>query len=71
MNVKQDDGILAFNNCNCFSYSFCKWHLFLSIFSLILITYAGIETLKISRVVKNEVSKQMINSSVERKIFLR
>ncbi|WP_338956595.1 hypothetical protein LDJ98_01780 [Fusobacterium nucleatum] len=45
--------------------------LFLSIFSLILITYAGIETLKISRVVKNEVSKQMINSSVERKIFLR
>ena len=32
MNVKQDDGILAFNNCNCFSYSFCKWHLFLSIF---------------------------------------
>ena len=45
--------------------------LFLSIFSLILITYAGIETLKISRVVKNEVSKQMINSSVERKIFLK
>ncbi len=45
--------------------------LFLSIFSLILITYAGIETLKISRVVKNEVSKQMINSSVERKVFLR
>ena len=45
--------------------------LFLSIFSLILITYAGIETLKISRVVKNEVSKQMINSSVQRKIFLR
>ena len=45
--------------------------LFLSIFSLILITYAGIETLKIIRVVKNEVSKQMINSSVERKIFLR
>ena len=45
--------------------------LFLSIFSLILITYAGIETLKISRVVKNEVSKQMINTSVERKIFLR
>ena len=45
--------------------------LFLSIFSLILITYAGIETLKISRVVKNEVSKQIINSSVERKIFLR
>ena len=45
--------------------------LFLSIFSLILIIYAGIETLKISRVVKNEVSKQMINSSVERKIFLR
>ena len=45
--------------------------LFLSIFSLILITYAGIETLKISRVVKNEVSKQMINSSVEKRNFLR
>ena len=45
--------------------------LFLSIFSLILITYAGIETLKISRVVKNEVSKQIVNSSVESKIFLR
>ena len=45
--------------------------LFLSIFSLILIIYAGLETLKISKVVKNEVSKQMINSSVEKKIFLR
>jgi hypothetical protein len=45
--------------------------LFLSIFSLILITYAGLETLKISRVVKNEVSKQIINSSVEKKVFLR
>ena len=45
--------------------------LFLPIFLLILISYASLETLKISRVVKNEVSKQMINSSVERKIFLR
>ncbi len=45
--------------------------LFLPIFLLILIGYASLETLKISRVVKNEVSKQMINSSVERKIFLR
>ena len=45
--------------------------LFLSVFSLILITYAGIETLKISKVVKNEVSKQIVNSSVESKIFLR
>ena len=36
--------------------------LFLSIFSLILITYAGIETLKISKVVKNKDSKQIINS---------
>lgn len=43
--------------------------LFLSIFSLILITYAGIETLKISKVIKNEVSKQIINSSVERRII--
>lgn len=45
--------------------------LFLSIFSLILITYAGLETLKISKVIKNEVSKQMINNSFEKKIFLR
>ena len=45
--------------------------LFLPIFSLILITYSGAETLKISRVVKNEVSKQIINSSVEKKVFLR
>ena len=43
--------------------------LFLSIFSLILITYAGIETLKISKVIKNEVSKQIINSSVEKRII--
>ena len=41
----------------------------LSIFSLILITYAGIETLKISKVIKNEVSKQIINSSVEKRII--
>ena len=45
--------------------------LFLSIFSLILITYAGLETLKISKVIKNEVSKQMINNLFEKKIFLR
>lgn len=45
--------------------------LFLPIFSLILISYASLETLKISRIVKNEVSKQIINSSVEKKIFLR
>ena len=45
--------------------------LFLSIFSLILITYAGLETLKISKVIKNEVSKQIINNSFEKKIFLR
>ena len=43
--------------------------LFLSIFSLILIIYAGIETLKISKVIKNEVSKQMINRSVEKRII--
>ena len=43
--------------------------LFLPIFSLILI--AGAETLKISKVIKNEVSKQMINSSVEKRNFLR
>ncbi|WP_168169911.1 MULTISPECIES: hypothetical protein [Fusobacterium] len=43
--------------------------LFLSIFSLILIIYAGLETLKISKVIKNEVSKQMINRSVEKRII--
>ena len=45
--------------------------LFLPIFLLILIGYASLETLKISRFVKNEVSKQMINSSVEKRNFLR
>jgi len=45
--------------------------LFLSIFSLILIGYASLETLKISRFVKNEITRQMVDSSVERKIFLR
>ena len=45
--------------------------LFLPIFLLILITYAGAETLKISKVIKNEVSKQIINSSVEKKIFIK
>ena len=43
--------------------------LFLPIFLLILIGYARLETLKISRVVKNEVSKQIINSSVEKRII--
>ena len=43
--------------------------LFLSIFSLILIIYAGLETLKISKVIKNEVSKQMINRLVEKRII--
>ncbi|BEO94604.1 hypothetical protein LDJ90_07415 [Fusobacterium vincentii] len=45
--------------------------LFLPIFLLILIGYAGVETLKISKVVKNEITRQMVDSSVERKIFLR
>ncbi|WP_187114551.1 hypothetical protein LDJ93_07365 [Fusobacterium nucleatum] len=45
--------------------------LFLPIFLLILIVYAGVETLKISRFVKNEITRQMVDSSVERKIFLR
>ena len=45
--------------------------LFLPIFLLILIAYASLETLKISKVIKNEVSKQIINSSVEKKVFLR
>ena len=45
--------------------------LFLPIFLLILIGSAGVETLKISKVVKNEITRQMVDSSVERKIFLR
>ncbi|EEU31590.1 hypothetical protein HMPREF0946_01451 [Fusobacterium vincentii 3_1_36A2] len=45
--------------------------LFLPIFLLILIGYASLETLKISRFVKNEITRQMVDSSVERKIFLR
>ena len=45
--------------------------LFLPIFLLILIVYASLETLKISRFVKNEINRQMVDSSVERKIFLR
>ena len=45
--------------------------LFLPIFLLILIVYASLETLKISRFVKNEITRQMVDSSVERNIFLR
>ena len=45
--------------------------LFLPIFLLILIGYASLETLKISRFVKNEITRQMVDSSVQRKIFLR
>ena len=45
--------------------------LFLPIFLLILIVYASLETLKISRFVKNEITRQMVDSSVERTIFLR
>ena len=43
--------------------------LFLSIFSLILIGYASLETLKISRFVKNEVTRQMVDSSAEKIYF--
>ena len=45
--------------------------LFLPIFLLILIGYVSLEILKISRFVKNEITRQMVDSSVERKIFLR
>ena len=45
--------------------------IFLPIFLLILIIYMGFETLKISRIIKNEVSIQIINSSVEKKIFIK
>ena len=45
--------------------------LLLPILLLMLIVYASLETLKISRFVKNEITRQMVDSSVERKIFLR
>lgn len=45
--------------------------LFLPIFLLILIGYAGVETLKISKVVKNEITRQMVDSSAEKNIFLK
>ena len=45
--------------------------LFLPIFLLILIGYASLETLKISRFVKNEVTRQVVDSSAEKDIFLK
>ena len=45
--------------------------LFLPIFLLILIAYAGAETLKISRFVKNEVTRQIVDSSAKKDIFLK
>ena len=45
--------------------------LFLPIFLLILIGYASLETLKISRFVKNEVTRQVVDSSAEKNIFFK
>ena len=38
---------------------------------MILIGYASLETLKISRFVKNEVTRQIVDSSAEKNIFLK
>ena len=45
--------------------------LFLPIFLLILIVYASLETLKMSRFIKNEVTRQIVDSSAEKNIFLK
>lgn len=43
----------------------------LPVFLFILIVFVVVETLKISVLIQNKVSKEIINSSVEKKIFLR
>ena len=45
--------------------------LFLPIFLLILIVYASLETLKMSRFVKNEITRQMVDSSIEKNIIFK
>jgi len=45
--------------------------LFLPIFLLILIVYASLETLKMSRFIKNEVTRQIVDSSVEKNIIFK
>ena len=45
--------------------------LFLPIFLLILIGYASLETLKISRFVKNEVTRQIVDNSKERENVIK
>lgn len=45
--------------------------LFLPIFLLILIVYASLETLKMSRFIKNEVIRQIVDSSIEKNIIFK
>ncbi|VTX68323.1 MULTISPECIES: hypothetical protein [Fusobacterium] len=45
--------------------------LFLPIFLLILIVYASLETLKMSRFIKNEVTRQIVDSSIEKNIIFK
>ena len=45
--------------------------LFLPIFLLILIGYASLETLKMSRFIKNEVTRQIVDSSIEKNIIFK
>ena len=45
--------------------------LFLPIFLLILIVYASLETLKMSRFIKNGVTRQIVDSSIEKNIIFK
>ena len=43
----------------------------LSVFLFILIVFVVVETLKISVLIQNKVSKEMISTSVERNMFFK
>ena len=43
----------------------------LPVFLFILIVFVVVETLKISVLIQNEVSKEMISTSVERNMFFK
>ena len=43
----------------------------LPVFLFILIVFVVVETLKISVLIQNKVSKEMISTSVERKMFFK
>ena len=43
----------------------------LPVFLFVLIVFVVVETLKISVLIQNKVSKEMVNTSVERNIFFK